>query len=344
MQKISVLKPVFVLMMLAFIMTATGCSISDKEEIQTFYGQALGTSYSIKYVGDQSKVGKFQSGVNSVLDRIDQAMSTYLKRSELNKFNEAAVGESFHMSDDLYYVVSLAQSVSRKSGGAFDITVEPLVDLWGFGPSDRPDIVPDKEELSKAFDMVGYSALQLNDATHTVIKAAPREIDLSAIAKGYAVDKVAEYLDSLNLTSYLVEVGGEMRLKGSKPNGDAWRVAIETPESGARGVYRILPLTDHAIATSGDYRNYFEVNGKRYSHTIDPKTGYPIDHPLVSASVIADNCAVADAWATAMMVLGTEQALALAEKEQLPVFLIEKTDAGFKEYKSALFANFEFKR
>ncbi|AJQ95307.1 membrane-associated lipoprotein involved in thiamine biosynthesis [Gynuella sunshinyii YC6258] len=344
MQIRSVLKPVFVVMAFFAIMAATGCSVSGQDEIQTFYGQALGTSYSIKYVGEKNKVGKYQHGVNSVLDRIDQSMSTYLKKSELNRFNDAPVGEPFHMSDDLFYVVSQAQIISEKSVGAFDITVEPLVDLWGFGPSDRPDIVPDKAELTKAFDMVGYSALQMDTATHTVTKIAPREIDLSAIAKGYAVDKVAEYLDSLNISAYLVEVGGEMRLKGKKPNGDSWRVAIETPESGAGGIYRILPLSDRAIATSGDYRNYFEVNGKRYSHTIDPKTGFPIDHPLVSVSVITDSCAIADGWATAMMVLGTRSALELAEKEQLAVFLIEKTADGFKEYKSSLFDNYEFKR
>ena len=321
------------------VLLLSGCIFDEKPAIQHFYGRALGTSYNVRFVGTTADVRSLQAGTDSVLEKINQSMSTYIDNSELSQFNDSVGSEWIPVSNALGAVLAISQEVSEKSQGAFDITVGPLVDLWGFGPKARREQVPDSRVLNAVLADVGYQGLELSaeGQTYRVRKLRPRRIDLSAVAKGYAVDQVADYLLAKGFTNFLVEVGGEMRLSGHKPGNEAWKVAIETPETGARGVFRILPLTQVAIATSGDYRNYFEVDGMRYSHTIDPANGYPIRHHLASVTVITDTCGKADAWATAMMVMGVEKALALAETENLAVLLIEKSDTVFVEHTSSAF-------
>lgn len=321
------------------VVSLSGCDApSDGSEIQTLYGRTMGTSYSIKYVGSSGSTRSIQLGVDSLLADLNQTMSTYIDDSELNQFNDHFGDEWIPVSEQLFNVVSRALEISKLSNGAFDVTVGPLVDLWGFGPKNRIEQVPEQSVMDQVRQVVGYQAIELDPEQPAIRKIEPRRLDLSAIAKGYGSDLVAEYLDNQGISSYLVEIGGEMRLKGQKPDGQLWRVAIETPDTGQRQAFKIIPLTDASIATSGDYRNYFEVDGKRYSHTIDPATGYPISHTLASVSVIADNCRDADAFATAMMVMGVEKSLALAEQQQLAVFLIEKTEQGFVEHSSSKFA------
>ena len=312
-----------------------GCSNTDKASVQTFYGATMGTSYSVKFVGVKSQIKGLQNGVDDRLVDINDAMSTYIDDSELNRFNEDFQSDWFDASPPLKEVVSMALEVSEQSQGAFDITVGPLVDLWGFGPMDRPEEVPNNDILSAVFRDVGYQAVVVGD--QGLKKSEPRRLDLAAIAKGYGVDVIAEYLQSQGVDNFLVEIGGEMRLGGVKPGDKIWQIAVETPATSQRDAFKIMPLTNAGVATSGDYRNYFEVEGVRYSHTIDPATGYPITHNLASATVVHESCAMADAWATAMMVMGVEKSLAVAEAQDLAVYLIEKTDAGFVEHKSSAF-------
>ncbi len=315
------------------------CDFNEAPAVQHFYGRALGTSYNVRFVGQESDVRSLQSGTDTALEAVNQSMSTYIDDSELNQFNDAVGAEWFDISNALGEVLAISQSVAERSNGAFDITVGPLVDLWGFGPKARREQVPDPRLLQAVLADVGYQGivLDLHEGAYRVKKLQPRRIDLSAVAKGYAVDKIAEYLMAQGFTDFLVEVGGEMRLSGLKPDGQAWNVAVETPESGARGVYKIIPLSGVSIATSGDYRNYFEIDGTRYSHTIDPANGYPIRHHLASVTVITASSGEADAWATAMMVMGPDKAITVAEKEQLAVLLIEKKGTEFVEHTSSAF-------
>jgi len=323
--------------MLMAALLLTGCFSDKSQQVSLFSGRALGTSYNVRFVGAASQVSSLQKGTDRVLNAINQSMSTYLPRSELSQLNENIGSDWIPISDDLSNVIQVSQYVSQLSNGAFDITVGPLVDLWGFGPQGRREIVPDSKQLEAVFSQIGYESLLLSEDKTRIKKLAPRQLDLSAVAKGYAVDKIAEYLDLKGVDNYLVEVGGEMRLKGFKPNGDVWKIAIETPAAGARGVYKVIPITNVAIATSGDYRNYFEQEGVRYSHTLDPDTGYPITHNLASVTVIADSCATADAWATALNVLGVQPALELAEKHRLAILLIENNGDEFIEHSSSAY-------
>lgn len=314
-----------------------GCSFSGAEEVRTLWGYTMGTSYSIKLVAGESEASRLEGDIRARLEEVDDAMSTYLPRSELSRFNAASVGTWVDVSSITVEVVALALDVAETSDGAFDPTVGPLVDLWGFGPQSKPDQVPAPSEIDSRLERVGWSAIEADVSGNRVRKTAPRELDLSAIAKGYAVDRVAEILETAEITDYLVEVGGELRFSGTKPGNEAWRVAIETPESGERSAYRILEVEQGAMATSGDYRNYFEEDGVRYSHTLNPDTGYPIRHELVSVTVLAQRSAFADAYATAFLVMGTERAMALANRLDMSVYLIEKTDQGYRSHESERF-------
>lgn len=315
----------------------SACSFSEPTEVRTLFGYSMGTSYSIKLVATQSEADRLGADIRASLDDVDNAMSTYLPRSELSRVNNAPVGEWVPVSAMTYDVVEMALAVAETTDGAFDPTVGPLVDLWGFGPKPRTDQVPDEAAIAEQLARVGWQAIELRKEGLQIRKTQPRQLDLSAIAKGYAVDRVADRIEAAGFTDYLVEVGGELRFSGTKPGGLAWRVAIETPDSGERSVYRILEVAQGAMATSGDYRNYFEQDGVRYSHTLDPATGYPISHDLVSVSVITDSSALADAYATAFMVMGTEAAIELSNELDLSVYLLRKTDPGFRSYQSERF-------
>lgn len=315
----------------------TGCSSTGSAEVQTLFGYTMGTSYSVKLVATEDQAKSIDGKVRSTLDQINDAMSTYLPRSELSRFNDAAVGEWVSVSPITYEVIDMALSIAETTGGAFDPTVGPLVDLWGFGPKPKADQRPGEEVIAEAREQVGWQAIELGDDGHQVRKSEPRELDLSGIAKGYAVDQVAEMIEAEGYTDYLVEVGGELRFSGTKPGDRAWRVAIETPDSGERSAYRILEVEQGAMATSGDYRNFFEQDGVRYSHTLDPVTGYPIAHDLASVSVLGQSSAEADAYATAFLVMGLDPALALANELDLSVYLLQKTEQGFLSYQSERF-------
>lgn len=321
------------------VATVLLAACGDREvAVRTLAGYSMGTSYSVKLVTTTTEAERLDSTVRSRLDAVNQSMSTYLPRSDVSRFNQAEVGEWVEVSPLTTEVVALALDVANASDGAFDPTIAPLVDLWGFGPQPRPDQVPTQQQIDRLLGQVGWSEIELDQAANRLRKQAPRKLDLSGIAKGFAVDQVAQALAQAGIEAYLVEVGGELRFAGTKPGGDPWRVGIETPDSGARSAYRILEVTTGAMATSGDYRNYYEEAGVRYSHTLDPSSGRPIHHSLVSVTVLADDCALSDAFATAMLVKGAAAARILAQQQNLAVMLIERSADGFTSWQSQRFA------
>lgn len=308
----------------------TACSSGKPLEIQTLSGYAIGTSYSVKLVSSLTEAQRLQIGIEGVLADVNTRMSTYLPKSDLSLFAVLPIGEWQSVSPRTVQVVQRALEVAQQSDGYFDPTLAELVDLWGFGPTPRQDQRPSDEAIKEANSRVGFEAILVDEKTSALSKSAERTLDLSAIAKGYAVDLIADYLLEKGIDNFLVEVGGEMRLNGLKPGGESWRVAIEDPASIARSVHVILEVTDLAIATSGDYRNYFEIDGQRYSHTLNPKTGYPVDHDLTSVTVIASTAMDADAWATAFSAMGTAKAMRIANQENIAAYFIVRGAEGFE--------------
>ena len=294
-------------------------------------GPTMGTTWQVTYLDPKAVLSAEDAhkGVTDVLERVNASMSTYREDSEISAFNRAAPEVEFAASADFAKVFKAALSIGEQSGGAFDVTVAPLVDLWGFGPAGIVVEPPPQVEIDATMAVIGQQALTVNDATGTVSKQAQRAVDFSALAKGYAVDEVAAWLRQQGIDRYLVEVGGEMHVGGLSPRDTPWRIAVEEPSAMARVVAAAILLTDVGTATSGDYRNYFEVDGKRYSHTIDPRTGYPVSHDLVSVTVVHDSTMVADAWATALSVLGAEQGRVVALEQGLAVYFIQRTGNGF---------------
>jgi len=300
-----------------------------------FTGATMGTQYSVKVVGSPGgvDVATLEKDIQAALDRVDALMSTYRSDSELSRFNAFDRTDWFPVSAATAEVVEAAVDVGRLSSGAFDVTVGPLVNLWGFGPKKGPaERVPSPAEIEEAKNQTGLHHLEVRLDPPAMRKDLPGVyVDLSGVAKGFAVDQVAGLLERRGVENYMVEVGGEVRTKGRNLQGRPWQIGIESPVVGVRSLQRVVGLEDAAMATSGDYRNYFEVRGVRYSHMLDPRTGRPIAHPLASVSVLDSSCMRADALATALLVLGPEEGYALAEKEDLPALLVIKSDDGFVE-------------
>ncbi|MBJ7538850.1 FAD:protein FMN transferase [Marinomonas transparens] len=306
-------------------------------ELVGFSGPTMGTTYTVKFYTTEAikRSQNLKDEVDAVLVTINKLMSTYDSTSELSRFNKLPSGGSADLSEDMAYVMDRALLISEMSQGEYDVTIGPLVNLWGFGPGNREDKVPSQDAIDEAKTRVGYHYLTL-DGRH-LTKQKNVYIDLSSIAKGYGVDRVAKTLEENGIESYLVEVGGEIRSKGVKPDGSAWKVAIESPAGGHTMAERIVSAKDIAIATSGDYRNYFEKNGVRYSHTINPVTGRPIAHHLVSVTVIDKTTTMADGLATAITVLGPDKGLEFAQKNGIAAYLLVKTDFGYEERPSDAF-------
>lgn len=314
-----------------------GCD-SDPVIIK-FSGPIMGTQYHVSVVESEGisldKAGQqaLAEGIKNTLVDVDLKMSTYKQHSELSRFNQTSVDQWFPVSVDTAVVVEEALQIAALSGGAFDPTIGPLVNLWGFGPDLKPDQVPSEPELALAFERVGYRSIAvkgIESDSPALRKDKNVYLDLSAIAKGYGVDQVARYLERQGFHNYLVEVGGELRLKGHKPDGSIWRIAIEKPSTTGQVVQQVLAVTDLAVATSGGYRNYFEADGQRFSHTINPLTGRPIAHKLASVTVLHPSCATADAMATTLMVMGPEKGLEFARDQGLAVYMLVKADGeGF---------------
>jgi len=316
-------------------------SCSQAPEQINIAGETMGTTYHISFISGNPahKAEKIKANIDGLLEQINQQMSTYDPNSELSRINASRQTSPFVISRSLEVVVKRALEIAEQTDGVLDVTVGPLVNLWGFGPQARPEQVPTQAQLDAVLDEIGYQYIQVDN--HQLTKLNPElYIDLSTIAKGYAVDRVARVLEQLSIHNYLVEIGGEMRIKGSKANSKPWRIAIEKPISTERSIQRIIEPINMAVATSGDYRNYYEEDGVRYSHIIDPRTGKPIQHKLVSVTVLAETSMDADAYATALMVMGTEAAIAFAQRHDLAVMLVTREDQGFKEYTNPKFEAF----
>jgi len=318
-----------------------GCFAPEPAKIQTVTGLAMGTSYTVKWLAsDTIDDSQFSSQINQVIRRVEDSMSTYMDASDLSGLNGAQAGVWHSVPAPMAQLVAQAQAISESTNGAFDITVGPVVDLWGFGPDPKPTNIPTTAQLEILRPLVGYEYIQVRDNPAAIKKARASAIDLSAIAKGYGVDQVALWLQEQGVGHYLVEIGGELRTKGRKPSNQSWRIAIESPVEQARSVFEVVRVEDRAIATSGNYRNYYEEDGVRYSHTLDPKTLQPVRHKLASVTVMADNAARADALATALMVMGETEGPAWAAMHNVPAYFIiwqadqfiAKSIAGFEQF------------
>jgi FAD:protein FMN transferase len=301
-------------------------------------GAAQGTTYHIKYVAQPKTLdaSRLHADVEKLLAEIDQQMSTYRPDSEVSRFNRAPANEWFAVSPATAKVVVAAQQISEKTGGALDITVGPLVRLWHFGPNSetngpkKAEFQPPTEAAIDAIrKLVGYKKLDMRLSPPALRKQVDGlEIDLSSIASGYTIDRLASLLDQRRINNYMVELGGEIRAAGTRADGQPWRVAIERPMADKRELASAVTLANAALATAGGSRHFFEYAGRRYSHVIDPATGRPVEHTLASVTVAADTCLAADGWDTPLMVLGPRRGYECAEKYKIAALFIEHSDAG----------------
>lgn len=311
-------------LVLALLLAACG----SETGYRTYQGETMGTGYQVtaRCPDDQSL------RIDAVLESVNDAMSTYRPESALSRFNAAAPDGWHEVPAALALVVDAALQLSRESAGAFDVTVGPLVNLWGFGPEmhTRP---PTADEVAERVAGVGFTELDVRLDPPALRKRAPRYVDLSAIAKGHGVDRVAEALLDAGCDALLVDIGGEVRVAGRNPRGERWRVGVEVPDPGsAGGIQRIVELQDGSIATSGDYRNFMvDAAGEVVSHTLDPRTGYPVRHGLASVSVLHDSAMWADGYATLLTVMGPEAGVAFAQERGLSTLFVIRAAEGFQE-------------
>lgn len=328
-------------LLLASLILAACSQNSYEHRLTEFNGIAMGTTWSVKVVDipDTIDQATISSAIDTTLSRVNSSMSTYDADSELSKFNHNASTGWVSVSPAFAEVLDAATAVSDLTEGAFDVTVGPLVNLWGFGPEGSGRHIPDQQLIDQARARSGYKQIATRLEPPMVRKHLPNlYVDLSSIAKGYAVDQLATRLEELGVENYLVEVGGELRGRGQNARDTSWRIGIERPTATDRRVYAVVNLDGAGLATSGDYRNFFEENGRIYSHTIDPRTGYPVTHALASVTVVTSTAMQADALATALMVMGPEEGFALAEREGIAAFFIVKADDGFVDKASKAFA------
>ncbi len=300
---------------LAFVLGVCLAGCAEREALTVLRGATMGTTYTVKIaepVTPDAAVS-LTARIDEELGRINRSMSTYDSQSELSIINRSGAGQWIEVSSGLFEVLSIAASLHGDSGGAFDVTVGPLVNLWGFGPHDVAPGPPTAAQLEQARAVVGFELLSLRSTPPSIMKAhRDVYIDLSAIAKGYAVDRLAALLHRDGFEHFMVEIGGEIKLSGHNPGGSGWRIALERPDGDRIVPDEVLTLSDMALATSGNYRNFREIDGQRYGHTLDPRTGAPVTHRLAAVTVLHEDAVWADAYATAFVVLGPENGLAVA--------------------------------
>ncbi len=324
---------------LLIAMLALAACAGDHGSVE-LVGSTMGTQFNVKLpngLGEHDALALKQA-IEAVLDDDEAQMSTYLRDSDISRFNINRTAE--WQGVELSFCEKVAQSlaISEQSGGAFDITVGPLVNLWGFGPGGMVDEPPSDDAIAALMDITGFEKLHADCSRPAVKKdVGDLMIDMSAIGKGFAADRVAALLVSLDFDSFLVEVGGELNIRGMNARGKPWAIGIEAPLPNARKPHAVVHLTDTALATSGDYRNFFEADGKLYSHTIDTRTGRPVTHTLASVTVVDEKGWRADALATALLVMGPEEGMAFAEREGMAVLMLLRTDDGIEERQTAAF-------
>ncbi|NNG02163.1 MAG: FAD:protein FMN transferase [Desulfobacteraceae bacterium] len=303
-------------------------------------GETMGTTYHVKVITHRfTDIKDLKQRIDEKLESVNRSMSTYRPDSEISRFNRiAAAGEKFPASADFYRVMTMGKELFRITDGAWDGTVDPLVNLWGFGRKGPAVDIPDDPAIRDVLSGIGFRHINfLPDNTFS--KKIPMiTVDLASIAKGFGVDAIAALLTERKIDNFIVEIGGEVYASGVRTDNTEWRVGINTPVIGASqdAVYKVVPLKNRGFATSGDYRNYVEIGGKRFSHIIDPRTGYPVSNGVVSVSVVAPTCALADGLATAIMVMGKDDGIGLLNRlENVEGFVVVSSgDGGLKDYKS----------
>lgn len=312
-------------------------------QVHSLQGLTMGTSWSVKLVApNERSMTSLQTGIQQQLDTVVAQMSTWEPDSNLSRYNHALAITWHELPQEFFHVLRYALEVAQASEGAYDPTAGPLVNVWGFGPSPSHQQRPDEVQLATARARVGWPRVQLDMISRRALQPGGIYLDFSAIAKGFGVDQVSRYLLRQGIDSHLVEVGGELRGVGMKPDAQPWWVALEQPLTLNSTVHADLPETVIAlhglsVATSGDYRRYFDIDARRYSHTIDPRSGEPIQHGLASVTVIHPDCIAADALSTALNVMGIEQGMAFARARAIPARFVMRDGDGFTEQLSPAF-------
>lgn len=337
-----VVRNVLYLFFFYLFVNMVGCDTAkESQEPVTLAGSTMGTSYLVKigYLSPGISGKNLQTAINTELEKINDQMSTYRPLSEISRFNHSPSHQWFPVSQNTAYVVETALEIHKKTKGAFDITVYPLVKLWGFGPEAKKKKIPSLNEIADLKKISDSRYLEVRSSPPALRKLHQElQIDLSAIAKGFAVDRIAALLKQHGIENFLVEIGGEIKAEGKKKDGSTWLVGVERPSSGKRQIQELIELQNRSLASSGDYRNFYKQEGKRYSHVIDPRTGQPVTHNLASVTVITHECIRADAWATALMVLGAEEGLSLAVDNGLEALFLVRNNEGFTRKTTALFS------
>ncbi|WP_397452712.1 FAD:protein FMN transferase [Pseudomonas sp. NA-150] len=305
----------------------SACDSSDP--LESFAGPTMGSTYSVKYVRGLNgpKPAEVQAEVEKILAEVDQQMSTYRSDSDIERFNHLPADSCQPMPAGVLQLVRFGEQLSVASQGSYDLTVEPLLDLWGFGPQARVERVPTPEQLAQVRQRVGHAHLRIEG--EQLCKDAPVEVDFNSIAAGYAVDVISARLQALGIRSFLAEATGELKAIGKKPDGQPWRVALEAPRDDEQVAQRVVDLDGYGVSTSGDYRNYFEQGGQRYSHTFDALTGAPIVHALTSVTVIEPSTLSADGLSTLLLILGPERAWEYANEHKIAAFFVIRADKRF---------------
>jgi thiamine biosynthesis lipoprotein len=325
------------LLMVALMLAACG---GDAGQVE-LTGSTMGTQYSVKLPAllDDHSPQSVRQFVEAMLDSDNAQMSTWMADSEISRFNDSQSLEWQPVSSGFCSKIEAAQAISELTDGAFDITVGPLVNLWGFGPGEMIDEPPSADAIAALLAITGFENLH-SDCSQPAIRkdVAGLKLDLSAIGKGMAADRVGQMLAAMGYEDYLVEVGGELSIRGLNARGEPWAIGIEAPLVNQRRPHTVVHLTDTGMATSGDYRNFFEADGAVYSHTIDTRTGRPVTHTLASVTVVHESAARADALATALLVMGPDEGMAFAEREELAILMLIRTNGGIEERQTAAFA------
>jgi len=327
----------FLLLLPALVLAACGDSRLPQLELT---GSAMGTTFKVLLVEppDTLAATELEADIVASLGGVDDLASTWRDDSELSRFNANPSLDWIVASAKFCNVLDQALAVSRETGGAFDVTVGPLVNLWGFGPDGQILEPPSDEAIDAAMQNVGFDKIETDCDERLIRKTLPTlYVDLSGWAKGYAVDEVVRLLDTNGLENYLVEIGGEVRVSGHNSENHMWAIAIEAPSTSERVPYAVLRITDTSVATSGDYRNYFAHDGQNYSHTIDTRTGRPVTHDLAAVTVLNPSTAYADAMATALLVLGPEAGPSLATKLGIAGYFLVRNQTGIREITTPVF-------
>lgn len=326
-----------VIVVLAF----SACTPSS--HVQSLDGESMGSTWSVRYVGTDKSVERLKPEIEAGLALVDHQMSTWKADSDLSRFNRSAAGTWTVLPAELFKVVDAALTLAEDTGGAYDPTVGPLVDLWGFGPAGALREPPDAAAIEAMRERTGWQRVQRDPTQRSILQSGGTHLDLSSIAPGFALDLIGETLESQGISNYLVEVGGELRGRGLKPDGSVWQVAIQRPldndsADGSITPEHVIGLQDASLGSSGDYRHFFEDGGRRYAHRIDPRTGYPLDNGVASVTVMARFGIDADPLATALSVLGAEAGIEYAKRHGIAALFIIRSGSGFEERMTPEFA------